>query len=209
MAETFDRLPIPEALALIGKDFHRRGWMAGTAGNLSARAADGETFWITGSRHHKGFLEKGDFLRMRVADSVVIEHGTEGNVPSAEASIHRAIYELFPTAQACFHVHSVEATLVTAGCVREDEIALPALEMLKGLGVWELEPRVGLPLFDNHHYVLEIAEAIRWRFSTRPPRVPALLIRDHGTTAWGASLQQAYNHIEIIEFILSYMARPC
>jgi methylthioribulose-1-phosphate dehydratase len=209
MAETFDRLPIPEALVAIGKDFHRRGWMAGSAGNLSARAADGDTFWITGSGHHKGFLEQSDLLRIRIHDSVVLEHGAPGNVPSAETSIHRAIYELFPTARACFHVHSVEATLVTAGSVQEDEIALPALEMLKGLGVWESEPRVGLSLFDNYDYVLEVAEAVRWRFFANPPRLPALLLRDHGTTAWGDSLQQAYNHIEIIEFILSYMARPC
>jgi len=34
-----------------------------------------------------------------------------------------------------------------------------------------------------------------------------LMIKDHGITVWGNDLQQAYNRIEILEFIMSFMAR--
>jgi ribulose-5-phosphate 4-epimerase/fuculose-1-phosphate aldolase len=46
------------------------------------------------------------------------------------------IYCLFPQAQACYHVHSVEANLVSR-FAREDKLSLPPLEMLKGLGIWD------------------------------------------------------------------------
>jgi len=47
-----DDLPPRAALVEIARDFHARGWMAGTAGNLSAREDD-EHFWITASGRPK------------------------------------------------------------------------------------------------------------------------------------------------------------
>jgi methylthioribulose-1-phosphate dehydratase len=84
---------------------------------------------------------------------------------------------------------------------------LPPLEMLKGLGIWEERPVVALPLFPNLPDVPAIAEAIRQRFSATPPDLPALMIHEHGVTAWGHSLQEAYNRVEIVEFLMSYLAR--
>jgi len=61
MARSLDDLKPRAALVEIARDFHARGWMAGTAGNLSARADDGH-FWITASGKPKGRLEENDFL---------------------------------------------------------------------------------------------------------------------------------------------------
>jgi len=85
------------------------------------------------------------------------------------------------------------------------ELPLPALEILKGLGVWEASPRVALPLFANHLEVARIARAVARRFAVEPPAVPALLIRSHGVTVWGESLQRAYDHLECVEFLLAYL----
>ena len=41
MAKTLNDLPPRAALVEIARDFHARGWMSGTAGNLSVRADDG------------------------------------------------------------------------------------------------------------------------------------------------------------------------
>ena len=82
------------ALVEIARDFHRRGWMSGTAGNLSAR--DGQnpaSFWITASGQPKGRLDDHDFLRIGIADDRVLERFSDGAKPSAETSIHRAIYQ--------------------------------------------------------------------------------------------------------------------
>lgn len=209
MSQPLDTLDPRTALVEIARDFHRRGWMAGTAGNLSARDPRHTTsFWITASGLPKGRLDNDDFLRIDIAEDRVVECFHDGVKPSAETSIHRVIYQLFPRINACLHVHSVEACLATARCATDcSELPLPSLEMLKGLGVWEERPIVALPLFPNYLDVPAIAAAIRQRFTAIPPAVPALMIHGHGATVWGDSLQEAYNRVEIVEFLMSYLAR--
>src|SRR3569832_74169 len=176
------------ALVDMARDFHARGWMAGTAGNLSARDRD-------------------DFLRIRLADDQVLERGRADAKPSAETAIHRAIYRMFPEAQACLHVHSVEACLSVAHLDPQAEVlALPPLEKIKGLGIWEERPQVAMPLFANRLAAPTIAAEIEARFRGTPPQVPALMIHGHGATVWGASMQEAYNRVEIVEFLMRYLA---
>lgn len=207
MARTFDVLPARAALVEIAHDFHARGWMSGTAGNLSARA-DAEHFWVTASGRPKGRLQENDFLLVRIADGAVVEHAAPGNKPSAETAIHRSVYSLFPSAQACLHGHSVDSSLVSERVPRSAKtLRLPAIEMLKGFDIWQQNPKVDLPLFENILDVAKIAVEINKRFTKKPPALSALMVRGHGATVWGDSLQQAYNRFECMEFILSYVAR--
>lgn len=207
MPNSLDALEPRTALVEIARDFHARGWMAGTAGNLSVRHA-ADSFWITASGCPKGRLRTDDFVRVTVADGEVIERFDACAKPSAEASIHGVIYQLFATASACLHVHTVDAAGVSNRATQAaTSLILPPIEMLKGLDVWEQDPEVELSLFDNLLDVPRIAAAIRERFTRQVPRVPALLIRGHGVTVWGETLQQAYNRVEIVEFLLSYLAR--
>lgn len=207
MPDTFDALEPCVALIAIARDFHARGWMAGTSGNLSVRH-DADSFWITASGGPKGRLNDGDFVRVAIADCAELERIDPQAKLSAESSIHCAVYQLFATARACLHVHTVDATRVSLRApATATSLTLPPIEMLKGLDIWELHPQVELALFENLLEVPRIAEAIRQRFGAQPPRVPALLIRGHGVTVWGENLQQAYNRVEVVEFLLSYLAR--
>jgi methylthioribulose-1-phosphate dehydratase len=220
-------------LAATARDLYRRGWMAGTAGNLSLRLADG-SFWITASGKPKGALGVEDFLRV-AAGGAVLARGNPGDLPSAETCIHQAVYSLFPEAAACYHVHTVASNLVprlphrppppqrppgragisgagAAGDPEKDEgpaaaaeLALPPLEMLKGLGVREERPRVAIAVFPNHLEVPAIAAEVAARFRAAPPRLPAFLIRDHGLTVWAESGPTALNYIELLEFIFAFM----
>jgi methylthioribulose-1-phosphate dehydratase len=189
-------------LIATAKDFYDLGRMVGTAGNLSSRLEDG-SFWITASGRQKGKLTETDFIRMNL-DGAIIEQPHPDSRPSAETSIHLAVYSCFPEAQACYHVHSVEANLVSR-LAAGDAVSLPAIEMLKGLGVWEENPQVSMPLFANYLSVPKIAQEICEVFALSPPKVPALLIRDHGVTVWANSPAAAYNYIEIVEYIFRYM----
>ena len=207
MAALFDQLTTRSALAKIGKDFHHRGWMAGTAGNLSARSNNSEDcFWITSSGLPKGQLDKHDFILMDYKSNEIRQRFYDHAKPSAETDIHSTIYNLFPHARACFHIHSVDACIASAH-ITAGQMRLPPLEMIKGLGVWQQDPVVSLNLFDNLFNVAEISQQIQTRFRDNPPAIPALMIRNHGVTVWGDSLQQTYNRVEVIEFIMSYMAR--
>jgi methylthioribulose-1-phosphate dehydratase len=182
--------------------FYRQGWMVGTAGNLSARLED-DSFWITASGRSKGQLEPKDFLRID-RQGQVIERGEPDAKPSAETSIHQALYGLFPDARACYHVHSIEANLASR-LVDGELLPLPPLEMLKGLGVWEENPQCAMPVFANHFEVPRIAAQIEHHFQTEVPKIPALLIRDHGVTVWAKSTESAFHAIELVEYIFRYL----
>lgn len=187
-------------LAELGCSFYQRGWMVGTSGNLSVRNDDG-SFWITASGRHKGRLEPSDFLRMSV-DGEVLEAGEDAR-PSAETSIHQQVYTTIENARACFHVHSVESTLVGRMRSPRGRVPLPPLEMLKGFGLWEQDPVVHVPVFDNHLDVPKIAEELGKSFDSIP--VPGFLIADHGLTVWGTSADEAEKHLELFDFIFRFM----
>jgi methylthioribulose-1-phosphate dehydratase len=193
--------PRPTLITAAGH-FYQLGWMVGTAGNLSARMPDG-SFWITASGCQKGQLSSGDFVRIGL-DGTVLEQPSPKVRPSAETSIHQVIYSLFPEAQACYHVHSIEANLVSHFADGE-VLPLPPLEMLKGLGVWEENPNVVIPVFANHLEVPKIARDISDRFKSTPPSVSVLLIRNHGVTVWASSPEVAFNYVEIAEYIFRFM----
>jgi len=193
--------PRPTLITAAGH-FYKLGWMVGTAGNLSARMPDG-SFWITASGCQKGQLSSGDFVRIGL-DGTVLEQPSPKVRPSAETSIHQVIYSLFPEAQACYHVHSIEANLVSHFADGE-VLPLPPLEMLKGLGVWEENPNVVIPVFANHLEVPKIARDISDRFQSTPPSVSVLLIRNHGVTVWASSPEVAFNYVEIAEYIFRFM----
>ncbi|HEY9892755.1 MAG TPA: methylthioribulose 1-phosphate dehydratase [Candidatus Sericytochromatia bacterium] len=194
--------PRPTLIAA-ASHFYHLGWMVGTAGNLSARMPDG-SFWITASGRNKGHLSTDDFLRLAI-DGKVLEQPSLETRPSAETSIHQAIYSLFPDAQACYHVHSIEANLVSHFS-EGDALPLPPLEMLKGLGVWEENPtNVAMPVFANHLEVPRIASEICDRFRTASPPINALLIRNHGVTVWASSPEGATNYLEVAEYIFRYI----
>jgi len=181
--------------------FHDRGWMWGTAGNLSARLEDG-SYWVTASGKSKGELSTTDFIHMHMDGTW--NTTVPGNKPSAETSIHQGVYELFPDAKACYHVHSVEANLVS-NFTDQKTLPLPPIEMIKGLGIWDENPTCVLPLFEYHLHVPNISKDIKARFSQQKPDVPALLIRNHGVTVWANSTQGARNAIEIMEYIFRYL----
>lgn len=207
MTRSLDDVPPRAALVEIARDFHGRGWMAGTAGNLSARA-DANHFWITASGLPKGRLDDQDFLLVRVADAAIVEQARATQRPSAETAIHAVLYALFPDAQACLHGHTVAACLATERLPRKAMgLRVPAIEMLKGFDIWEQRPKVELPIFANHVDVARIARDIEARLRRTPPNVSALLVRDHGPTVWGRSLQEAYNRFEVLDFLLRYLAR--
>jgi methylthioribulose-1-phosphate dehydratase len=171
--------------------------MLGTAGNLSARHDDG-SFWITASGRPKHELTEDDFVRVSMEGEVL----EGGRSPSAETVLHRTVYLRHPEARACFHVHSPEDNLVSTW--HGAELPLPPLEMLKGLGIPDEEPRVSLAVLRNHRDVDEIARELSERFE-RPFQVPGFLIRRHGITTWADSLEQTRNHVELFEFIFRYL----
>ncbi|GAA2934642.1 methylthioribulose 1-phosphate dehydratase [Streptomyces enissocaesilis] len=187
-----------QQLAQFSRTLYERGWMPGTAGNLSMRVprAPGRAL-ITASGRDKGDL--------RIQDMVEIDAETGRPSPgqdraSAETSLHAALYRT-TDAQAVIHVHSPHATAVAhrAGLDGATSVVhIERYELLKGLGLDD-PAAAKLPVFPNWARVDRIAEDIAAHVPADPGCPPGLLIADHGITVWGQTLGQARNRLECLE----------
>jgi methylthioribulose-1-phosphate dehydratase len=191
---------LAEAVVSHAAFFHARGWVAGTAGNLSVRTPEGPVL-ITPSGRHKGTLSVEDLVAVSPDGRPI---GCAGDRPSAETSLHAAVYRSVPGAGAVYHVHTVESNLVSLWD-REGDLRLPPLEMLKGLGISGEDPKAHVAVFPNLADVPKIAAEVVERFERGGFEVPAFLIRLHGLTVWGEDPDQALHHIELMDFLLRYL----
>ncbi len=95
-----------EQIIQITNELFAMGLLTPTGGNVSARAADPELYWITPSRMYKGGLTLEDLVCIE-PDGTVCE-GTRQ--PSVEYQMHWASYQARPDATAAVHTHAPVAT---------------------------------------------------------------------------------------------------
>jgi methylthioribulose-1-phosphate dehydratase len=183
-------------LAALAAQLYARGWMEGTAGNISVRLPGAESALITGSGLCKGSLTEQDVVEVRVADARPVY--ADGPRPSAETTIHTALYQLSATCGAVVHAHPPYATAVATLAARTgaDTVEFAGLEIIKGLGVAD-PSSVTVPVFRNHAEVPRIAADVHDRLTRDSP--PVLLIGAHGATTWGPTLDIARNRMECLE----------
>jgi methylthioribulose-1-phosphate dehydratase len=188
-------------LAAIGRQYHSRGWVAGTSGNLSAVASRAPLrLAITSSGVDKSVLTPGDIVEIDDHGSVLAGSGQ----PSAETSLHLAIVRA-RGAGAVLHTHSIWSTILSD--VAEDGLAIQGYEMLKGLdGVKAHEHREWVPVVDNTQDWAAAAPTIEGMLN-RQANAHGFLIRRHGLYTWGRDLAQAKRHVEIFEFLFEVTAR--
>ncbi|WP_280353030.1 S-methyl-5-thioribose-1-phosphate isomerase [Nocardia abscessus] len=192
------------AIADVARELYRRGWMPGTAGNISVRT--GATAVVTGSGLSKGELTERDMVTVRVADSApVADHGRK---PSAETTIHTAVYRSRP-AQAVVHIHPPFATALATRSAAPGALGtlrITDYELIKGLGGGD--PAVAeIPVFPNWPEVPRIGADIERYLLDHPDALPVLVIAGHGTTAWGENLAQARDRAECLEALCELVSR--
>jgi ribulose-5-phosphate 4-epimerase/fuculose-1-phosphate aldolase len=90
---------VREEICRIGASLHARGYAHSTAGNISARLADG--FLITPTDACLGFLEPSRLARLNSAGEQI-----SGDRASKTIQLHRAIYAADPDMGAVVHAHS-------------------------------------------------------------------------------------------------------
>ncbi|HLU70740.1 MAG TPA: methylthioribulose 1-phosphate dehydratase [Nonomuraea sp.] len=187
-----------EALATLAKALYLRGWMDGTAGNISVRL-DHDRALITASGLSKGELSPDDMVEVETASGGPVTPG--GRRPSAETSIHAALYRVFPGAGAVVHAHCPYATAVSAVAARSgtDVVHFSGFEIIKGFGLAD-PAQADVPVFRNWPDVPRIADEVAAHYADAPPGTPPVfLIEHHGATAWGPTLEAARNHLECLE----------
>jgi L-fuculose-phosphate aldolase len=99
----------PEAAVLAAaKDMLRRGLVEGTAGNISARRADGNLVITPSSVDYRDMT--ADDLVLVDPDGAVL-HAADGRSPSSEMKLHLACYRAFDDIGSVIHSHPVWATM--------------------------------------------------------------------------------------------------
>lgn len=186
-------------LAGIGRIFYEKNWVLGTSGNFSAVIShDPLVLMITASGVHKGELSSRDFLCLNADNCLIAGSGK----PSAETSIHRAIIQE-RGAGAILHTHSVWATLLSDLYGPAGGFFIEGYEMLKGLsGIQTHEHREWLAILRNSQdygaLSAQVVELLRSR-----PEIHGILLQGHGLYTWGAHIQEARRHVEILEFLMA------
>ncbi len=182
--------------------FAKRDWFPGTSGNLSIKVADDPLqFAVTASGKDKTKLTPEDYLLVD-GDARPTEH--TNLKPSAETLVHAVVYKKIPQAGACFHVHTLGNNLISELYFSQRAFSIQGQELIKGLGIWEENARITVPIVENFADIPKLAAAIEKVIS---PEIPGVLIRNHGIYAWGANDFEAKRHLESFEFLFEYHLR--
>ena len=184
---------------------HRRGWCDGTGGNFSCVLRDEPLeLLMAPSGVDKGLVAPDDLITVD-GDGQLLDGSGK---PSAETLLHLAIVKN-RGAGAVLHTHSQAATLLSKLACPSGEsagwIKLTGLEMLKGLeGIKSHDEEVKIPVLANDQDLKRLSAAAEPVLSEAPH---GLLIAGHGLYAWGANLEGAKRHLEILEFLLEHLWR--
>lgn len=205
--------PIPsmkselELLVQFSKTYYSRMWMAATAGNLSIIGEDRNSFFVTASGKDKGSLTPEDFLEISLSDGKPA--GETRLKPSAETSIHTAVYSSLQNAGAILHVHTVASCTPVFGLTRSKNsayVTLPNTEILKAFGDFTEEPNFKMLVVHNFASVPEISKVLAAELEKKKQDVPFFLIENHGLTVWGKDVKDANKNLEAAEFVLQVHA---
>ena len=184
---------------------HRRGWCDGTGGNFSCVLRDEPLeLLMAPSGVDKGLVAPDDLITVD-GDGQLLDGSGKA---SAETLLHLAIVKN-RGAGAVLHTHSQAATLLSKLACPSGEsagwIKLTGLEMLKGLeGIKSHDEEVKIPVLANDQDLKRLSAAAEPVLSEAPH---GLLIAGHGLYAWGANLEGAKRHLEILEFLLEHLWR--
>jgi methylthioribulose-1-phosphate dehydratase len=189
---------IAAGLVEAGRRFDARGWVLGTSGNLSAVVEpEPLTLAITPSGAFKGELTPERILRVDACAKAI---GDDEARPSAEALLHVEIVRA-RRAGAVFHTHSVWGTVLSDLHAADGGFLIEGYEMLKGLaGVKTHAHAEWLPIIENDQDMPRLAGVVATTLARHPTAHGFLIVR-HGLYTWGADLDEARRHVEILEFL--------
>ncbi|QCP53337.1 aldolase [Trinickia violacea] len=172
-----------EEICTVGASLYARGHAVGSAGNISARLADG--WLITPTDACLGRLDPAEIAKVDLAGNAV-----SGGKPSKTLALHRGIYANNTEARGIVHTHSTHLVALTLHGVWRDTDVLPPI---------------------TPYYVMKVGHVplIRYRRPGDPqvaeevaalaPNVRGVLLERLGPVVWGPSVSQASFTLEELE----------
>lgn len=176
MNETYAR----EVLTDICYRLYERKLTVSAGGNMSMRLNEKEIL-ITPSGKNKGMIQPDELVKMNMDGTV-----TGPGKPSVEHKFHLALYKKNPDTNAVIHCHPLHCTAIA----------------VKGTGVRsDLTPEGVILLGDVpmvDYYAPgsdELTDAI-----SAKSQYKAIILRRHGAITQGATVEEAFNRMEELEF---------
>ena len=155
-------------------------------------------FYVSQSGKDKGDFTTADFLQVS-AEGQPIE---DARTPSAETALHCMLYKLYPEVHCVLHTHTALNTVLSQHFQAQKQIVFENYEVLKGFsGIKTHEVSVKIPIFANSQDVPTLAEEVL-AYAQQNPGMRAFLLSGHGMYTWGATIQEAKRHCEVVEFLL-------
>ncbi|MDE2006311.1 MAG: aldolase [Rhodospirillales bacterium] len=172
-------------MAELAASLFARGFSVGTAGNISARLADGG-YLITPTNSCLGRLDPARIARL---DAEYRHVG--GDAPSKEVFMHRAFYAMRAEAGAVVHLHSTMATAIACLAVIGETAPIPPLTPYFVM-------RIGrsLPVVD---YFRPGDPAMEPAIARAAKDARAVLLANHGPVVSGKTLTDAVYAAEELE----------
>jgi L-fuculose-phosphate aldolase len=153
-----------------------------SGGNISIREPNGD-IWITPARVDKGALRREDIVCVRAGGKIEGVHP-----PSSEFPFHKAIYEARPDLGGIVHAHPV--ALVAFSIVRQVPDTRLFHQARHVCGEAGFAP-----------YCLPGSEALGTAVAREFARGPdCIILENHGVITGGATLGEAFNRFETLEF---------
>ena len=177
--------------AEIGRDLFVSGQITSHGGNLSEREDD--TIYITRTGSQLGRLRAGDIVAVPVEGFAGSDVGA-----SSELVVHRAIYQANPEVGGVCHAHSMSAVLCAMLGDKVEPLDSEARFLLDGAPVPVLEAAQTI----GSEQVAELmSEALGVGDGAKAAgKVPVAILRGHGPFAAGATLEDAYRWVSVLEY---------
>lgn len=183
MSMALDEDHLREQLCLLAKSLFDRGFTVGSSGNISVRLPDG--YLVTPTNSCLGRLAPARLSRL----DTQWRH-LDGDRPTKEIPLHRAMFAARPQAGAVVHLHSTYATAVSCLDDVDPADALPPLTpyFVMRIGHLAVVPYTapGDPEVERH-------------IAATAPRHKAVLLANHGPVIADATLEAAVHAAEELE----------
>jgi L-fuculose-phosphate aldolase len=172
-----------DQLAQVGVGAMRAGLVVGSGGNLSAREPGADQCWVTASGSWLDRLDRGAFVRVRIADGSQVDRSP---APSSEFALHLHTYRARPDVNAVVHLHPQTVLLLDA-----------------------LGERVRLVTTDHAYYLREVVRVGfsppgSLRLATAAAEAVAggancLILAHHGCSVLGDTVELAHKRAQNLE----------
>ncbi|MGF0238999.1 aldolase [Rhodococcus sp. IEGM1300] len=172
-----------EEICTVGRSLYERGYTVGTAGNISARLADG--WLITPTDASLGNLDPARIAKVATDGSWV-----SGDKPSKTLALHRQIYDHNPQAQGVVHTHSTHLVALTLAGVWSQDNILPPITPYQVMKVGRV------PLIN---YERPGAPGVAQQVARLASQVRAVMLERLGPVVWESSISKASHVLEELE----------